>query len=64
MNRIRDIRQARGMTQKELADRLGVNQSMISDYESGKVDLSLTKAVKIAYILECDLNDLLGRSAG
>lgn len=64
MNRIRDIRQARGMTQKELADRLGVNQSMISDYESGKVDLSLTKAVKIADILECDLNDLLGRSAG
>ena len=63
MNRIRDIRQARGMTQKELADRLGVNQSMISDYESGKVDLSLTKAVKIADILECDLNDLLGRSA-
>lgn len=64
MNRIRDIRQARGMTQKELADRLGVNQSMISDYESGKVDLSLTKAVKIADILECNLNDLLGRSAG
>lgn len=64
MNRIRYIRQARGMTQKELADRLGVNQSMISDYESGKVDLSLTKAVKIADILECDLNDLLGRSAG
>lgn len=64
MNQIRDIRQARGMTQKELADRLGVNQSMISDYESGKVDLSLTKAVKIADILECDLNDLLGRSAG
>ena len=64
MNRIRDIRQARGMTQKELADRLGVNQRMISDYESGKVDLSLTKAVKIADILECDLNDLLGRSAG
>ena len=64
MNRIRDIRHARGMTQKELADRLGVNQSMISDYESGKVDLSLTKAVKIADILECDLNDLLGRSAG
>lgn len=64
MNRIRDIRQARGMTQKELADRLGVNQSMISDYESGKVELSLTKAVKIADILECDLNDLLGRSAG
>ena len=64
MNRIRDIRQARGMTQNELADRLGVNQSMISDYESGKVGLSLTKAVKIADILECDLNDLLGRSVG
>ena len=62
MNQIRDIRQARGMTQKELADRLGVNQSMISDYESGKVDLSLTKAVKIADILECELYDLLGRT--
>lgn len=64
MNQIRDIRQARGMSQKELADKLGVNQSMISDYENGKVELTLTKAVKIADILECDLNDLLGRSAG
>ena len=64
MNRIRDIRQAKGMSQKELAVKLGVNQSMISDYETGKVELTLTKAVKIADILECDLNDLLGRSAG
>lgn len=62
MNRIREIRQARGMNQQELARRLGVNQSMISDYENGKVELSLTKAVKIADILECELYDLLGRS--
>ena len=62
MNRIRDIRQAKGMTQQDLASRLGVNQSMISDYEAGKVELSLTKAVKIADILECELNDLLGRA--
>ena len=62
MNRIRDFRQAKGMSQKELAVKLGVNQSMISDYETGKVELTLTKAVKIADILECELYDLLGRT--
>ena len=62
MNRIRDIRQAKGMTQQELAGRLGMDQSTVSGYETGKVELSLAKAVKIADILECELYDLLGRT--
>lgn len=61
MNRIREIRQAKGLTQQYVADRLGVNQSMIHDYETEKVELTLTKAVRIADILGCELNDLLGR---
>ena len=50
------------MTQQELAGRLGMDQSTVSDYETGKVELSLAKAVKIADILECELYDLLGRT--
>ena len=35
--KLRQTRKARGLTQKELADKLGVRQSVISDLESGKL---------------------------
>lgn len=32
---VRDLRQAEGLTQQELADRLGVRQQTISEWETG-----------------------------
>ena len=35
MNRIKELRKKRGMTVKDLADLLGISQSMLTNYENG-----------------------------
>jgi transcriptional regulator with XRE-family HTH domain len=40
-----------GLKQKELADKIGVKQNMISDYERGKRRLSKQMAARIADVL-------------
>lgn len=61
MQKIRDIRLQKGMTQQELADKLGVKQCTVSDYETGQVDLTLPKLVRIADALGVTIYDLIGQ---
>lgn len=42
-DRIKRLRQSRGMTQEELGAILGVSKSTVQKYESGKVPLSVDK---------------------
>lgn len=44
---LRHTRVARGWTQRDMADFLSVRQSMISDWETGSVHMSLDTARKI-----------------
>jgi transcriptional regulator with XRE-family HTH domain len=48
----------RGMTQRELAEALGVSESLVSLYISGKRPLDLERRLHIARILESDLDTL------
>lgn len=51
-----------GMTQKELAEKSGVNIRQIQRYESGSSgceNMTLKNAIAIADALECDVRDLL-----
>lgn len=57
-NNIAKIRKSRGLTQKELALKLGSSQQFISDIENMKVIPSLTMAFKIKNILDVDLEEL------
>jgi ribosome-binding protein aMBF1 (putative translation factor) len=50
-NLLAGARHKAGLTQKELADKLGVRQNMISDYERGRRRLSLQMAKRIAKTL-------------
>ena len=50
-NLLAGARHKTGLTQKELADKLGVRQNMISDYERGRRRLSLQMAKRIAKTL-------------
>lgn len=50
-NRIRDVRAARGWSQKELAEQLGVSRQTINALETGKWDPSLRLAFKAAAVL-------------
>ena len=47
LEEIKKIRKKLGMTQKELADRAGVSQSLIAKIDSGRIDPAYTKIKKI-----------------
>ena len=59
---IKRQRRKNDMTQSELADKLGVNQSMIALYESGKRTPSVDTLIIIADIFKCSLDELCERS--
>lgn len=48
----------------ELAERTGIIQGLISDYERGKLRLSAEMAVRFALALEVSTDELLGLKAG
>lgn len=51
-----------GMSQRELGDKLGVDQSTVSYWETGTNEVTLTKLVRIADAMGEPLDSLLGRS--
>ncbi|MGG6822367.1 UNVERIFIED_CONTAM: helix-turn-helix transcriptional regulator [Streptococcus canis] len=57
-NNIAKIRKNKGLTQKELALKLGSSQQFISDIENMKVMPSLTMAFKIKNILGVSLEEI------
>lgn len=61
MLRVRQLREARGIQQKELAIDLGVTQPTISDWESGRKIPSARSTQKIADYFEVSVDYLLGR---
>lgn len=61
MNRIKRIREEKGITQKALADSLGIDFKVMSAYETGyrKLELaSFERVCKIADALGCKVSDL------
>lgn len=67
MNRIKELRKQKGMTAKELADMLGISQSMLTNYENGSSTpreytiwkkLSELFNVSVSYLM--GLTDIMG----
>ena len=58
---IKKIRESRGMLQYELANRMGIKQASVSAWESGKAMPSAENLLKLADILECTVDAILGR---
>lgn len=59
MNYIKKIRKEKNITQEQLANVLGLQRSVISKYENGMIDPSVSQAKKIADILGVSLFELL-----
>jgi len=57
--RLTRIRKERGYTQVELAEKIGIIQSLVSSYESGALKLSAEMTVRFALALEVTTDDLL-----
>jgi len=57
--KIKQLRLEKGLTQQELADKIGVKQKDISRWENGTYKPKLDKLQLIAKALECDLIELI-----
>ena len=57
-NRLREIREKRGLTLHQVADKLGVNWQTVQRKEIGQTGLSDKQAEVYAKVLECDPADL------
>jgi len=55
---IQTLREERGITQQELAEKLKINRSLMSHIETGKVLPSFDMLLAISRILECLVTDL------
>lgn len=59
MLRLREVREARNLSQADLARLAGVAQCHISDLERGRRKPSFEVLVRLAKALECSLDDLV-----
>lgn len=55
---LKDVRTAAGLTQAELADRVGVSRKTINTVENGVFVPSTLLALKLAKALKCKVEDL------
>lgn len=58
--RIARLRKERGITQQELAERIGTIQVLVSDYERDRIRVTAEMVVRIAEALEISADELLG----
>ena len=59
VHRIKELRKAKGMTQRELADTAGLAMDTISRYERGDREPRITEMSMIAKALGCPTKDIL-----
>ena len=57
IERLKDVRRDRGLSQRELGRRMGMNQPRVSSIETG-LNVSPTLAQRFADVLMCDVADL------
>ena len=63
-NNVRTRREAAGMTQVDLAKRVDAIQSTISGIETGERQPSVDMLLRLAWALDCSLDDLARNGSG
>ena len=60
--RIRDLREDQDLSQKQVAQMLGMSQTGYSKYETGENDIPTAVLIKLADLYKTTTDYLLGRS--
>lgn len=58
-SRIKSMRQTKGWTQQQLADRLGLSRAAVTQWESGQATCNYAQALELERILEQDVSYIL-----
>jgi transcriptional regulator with XRE-family HTH domain len=59
---IKKYREAKGITQVQLAEKIKVHQSLVAQFERGSKVPSMPMGEELTKVLDCTLYDLLGHS--
>lgn len=60
MSKIAELREAVGLTQRELADLVGVTDTTIRNYEKGRSALEwIERVIRLCEALQCEPKDLI-----
>lgn len=59
-NRVRETREARGLSQVELGDAANLSRQSVGAIEAGRATPSVDVALRLASVLECRVEDLFG----
>lgn len=58
---IKHIRMSKGLSQQNLADKIGIDRSTISRIENNEIETTIDNAIKISEVLNIPLSDLLNK---
>ena len=61
-NKIRECRKRKGLSQEELANKIGVKRAVVSKYEIGKISPRIDTVQNIARTLNVSIDELLGET--
>ena len=53
-------RKRRGLTQKQLGEKIGLTREAVASYEAGRSQLTVTTLLDIAAVLRITVNEILG----
>jgi len=59
-NKLRELRNARRISQQEMAERLGIKTSRYGSWERGERMLNASQLVDCARVLDCSTDEILG----
>lgn len=62
MNRLRELREEKGLTQKEFGDKVNASQNTVSQWESGKRNIEVDRLLQFAEYFQCTTDYILGNS--
>lgn len=60
--KLKALRQSHNLSQKEVAEKLGISPSIISGYETGERTPSADNLLSLSYLYKCSTDYLLGKS--
>lgn len=63
MNKLRELRKQRRLTQTEMAGNMGIAQNTYSYWESGKVKIDNVSLLKLANFFNTTVDDILGKES-
>lgn len=61
MNRIRELRERKGLRQIDVAEATGIDQKTLSNYETGKTNPDSYALIRLADFFEVSIDYLVGR---